>query len=355
MIGMAALPVLNGAYATSDLAALGSPDIAISPTSGPPGTQITITVSNIPDISKETYPYPDLYIYLPFSESFGTSPQSQCGGEDCFPIYTHDDAVNHDSADRTITFSLFSVSNPGSVYLNGLENSPCDVVVNGKTLERYYSLCNTKDQPAGTYAIKFAWAEENAPQINYVVKTVQFTVTPGSIPPPPQKVDNGNSIIEEYQNGQISESEFYNKLVALGWNAGEIREALATIGKLPHQLGAPAPDEMQQIQVGVQKAAEQAAPPQEQQNTAPATSAPPTEPQPRTTQTVSGQTPTPLTSYKTDSVLPQAPPAEQVSADTNTNPKNNSWTTVTILASAGAASAVAGSIFMAKRTRKVTN
>ena len=75
MIGMAALPVVSSGYATSDLASLGTPDITISPTSGPPGTQVTITVSNIPDISKENYPYPDLYIYLPFSESIGTSPQ----------------------------------------------------------------------------------------------------------------------------------------------------------------------------------------------------------------------------------------------------------------------------------------
>ncbi len=109
----------------------------------------------------------------------------------------------------------YSTTNPNPVYLNGFENSVCDVVVNGKTVERYSTLCNTKDQPIGTYEIKFGWAEENAPQINYIVKTVQFTVTPGSSPSAPQEADNGNSIIQAYQNGQISESVFYSKLSAL--------------------------------------------------------------------------------------------------------------------------------------------
>lgn len=366
MMCVAGLPAFGSVYATSDLASLGSPDITISPTSGPPGTQVTITVSNIPDISKETYPYPDLYIYLPFSQSFGMTPQSQCGAYDCFPIYTHYDAANHDAADRTVTFSLFSTANPAPVYLNGLENSPCDVVVNGQTLERYYSLCNTKDQPAGTYAIKFAWAEENAPEINYFVKTVQFTVTPGTPAPTPQKVDNGNSIIEEYQNGQISESQFYSELTTLGWNPDEIRQALATIGKLPHQMGAPVPDEMQQIQQGVQRAAEQVNTQQEPQpapanteTTAPAPAAtmaaPPSESQPKAAQPVAEeQTAESLTPYKTDTSQAQAPQAGQASAP-DTPPQNNFWTMVTIIASGGAASAVAGSIFVARRTRKVTN
>lgn len=337
------LPILNSAWATSDLSTLGSPDVTVTPTSGPPGTTITITVSNIPDVSKETYPYPDLYIYLPFSQPFGVTPQSQCGGEDCFPIYTHDQAVNHDFADRTVTFSLFSTANPSPVYLNGFENSVCDVTVNGKTLERYSTLCNTKDQPTGTYTIKFGWAQENAPQINYIVKTVQFTVTPGSPPPQPQTADNGNSIIQAYQNGQISESQFYNKLTALGWNPEEIRQALATIGKLPHQLGAPVPDEMQQIQQGVAKASEQVNSQPTEQTTQP------------TQQTI------PSTSQKTaESVTPyqtQQPSQQNSQVQTGSNPitSNNSWAMITVAASVGAAAAIGGSLFVMKQTRKVTN
>ena len=341
------LPIFSSVWATSDLSTLESPNITISPTYGPPGTKITITISNIPDISKETYPYPDLYIYLPFSQSFGVTPQSQCGGEDCFPIYTHDEAVNHDAADRTVTFSLFSAMNPNPVYLNGFENSVCDVTVNGKTVERYSTLCNTKDQPSGTYYIKFGWAEENAPQINYIVKTIPFTVIPGSTPPVPQKVDNGNSIIQEYQNGQISESDFYNKLVALGWNSEQIRQALATIGKLPHQMGAPAPDEMQQIQQGVQKAAQQF-------NSLPTQQAP-QQSIPQTQPATEEQTAESLVPYKTESPQQQVPTTTQVTVDTNPNTQNNSWAMITIIASIGAASAIGGSVFVARHTRKVTN
>lgn len=339
------LPVFSSVWATTDLSTLGSPDITISPTAGPPGTNVTITISNIPDISKETYPYTDLYIYLPFSQSFGITPQSQCGGEDCFPIYTHDQATNHDFASRIVTFSLFSTVNPNPVYLDGFENSVCDVTVNGKTAERYSTLCNTKDQPTGTYDIKFAWAEENAPQINYVVKTVQFTVIPGSPPPAPQKVDNGNSIIQAYQNGQISESDFYNKLDALGWNSEQIRQALATIGKLPHQMGAPVPDELQQIQQGIQKATPQ--PNSSSTKQTPQQTIPPAQP------TVQGQTAESLTPYKTQEPIQQQD--KQVMPETNPHPQNNFWTMITIIASIGAASAICGSIFVARQTRKVTN
>lgn len=340
-MGLLILPILNSAWATSDLSTLGSPDVSIYPTSGPPGTAITITVSNIPDISKETYPYPDLYIYLPFSQSFGTTPQSQCGGQDCFPIYTHDQAVNHDFAGRTVTFSLFSTANPSPVYLNGFENSVCDVTVNGKIVGRYSTLCDTKDQPTGTYQIKLGWALENAPQINYIVKTVQFTVTPGSPAPQPQVADNGNSIIQAYQNGQISQSEFYSKLTALGWNPEQIRQALAVIGKLPHQTGAPVPDEMQQIQAGVAKAAEQTKSQSVQQTT---------QPTEQTTQPTA-QTVESLVPYQTQQPL-QSP---QVQTDSNPASQNNSWGMITIAASIGAAAAIGGSFFVVKRTRKVTN
>ena len=342
LMGIMVLPLLNSVYATSDLSTLASPQVTVSPTLGPPGTQITITISNIPDISKESYPYPDLYIYLPFSQPFGITPQSPCGGEDCFPIYTHGEAVNHDFADRTITFSLFSTKNPNPTYLNGFENSACDVIVNGKTVERYSTLCNTKDQPVGTYEIKFGWAEENAPQINYIVKTVQFTVTSGSPAAAPQVADNGNSIIQAYQNGQISESVFYSKLSALGWNSEQIREALATIDRLPHQMGAPVPGEMQQIQEGIQKASQQfnaqQSPQQSPQQPASVTDV---------------QTAESLTPYKTDSLSQQASVTPQV--QTHTNPQNNMWSMITIIASIGATSAIGVSVYAARHIRKVTN
>ena len=229
-------------WATTDLGTLGSPYVTISPNSGPPGTKITITVSHIPDISKTSYPYPDLYIYLPFSQPFGTTLTSHCGGQDCFPIYTHDDALNHDFADRVITFSLPSTNNSKPIFLNGFENSVCDVTVNGKTMERFSTLCNTKDEPQGTYQIKLAWILESDSEQIYTTNIIPFVVTSGITPSVGPVADNGNIILEEYQNGTISQSQFYAELKARGWTDEQVREALAVIGKLPHQMGVSGPD-----------------------------------------------------------------------------------------------------------------
>lgn len=361
------LPILNHAWATTDLSTIGSPVVSISPTSGPPGTNITITVTNIPDISKEIYPYTDLYLYLPFSESFGTTVQSQCGGEDCFPIYTHDDALNYDFANRTITLTTFSTSNPSPVYLNGFENSVCDVIVNGKTVERYSTLCNTKDQPTGTYEIKFSWGLENYPEQSYTVKTMQFTVTPGSPLPPPQAADNGNSIITAYQNGQIPEQQFETELKALGWNNEQIRQALAEIGKLPQQMGASVPDEIQQIPQGVEKAAEQSA--QQPQSTLQQNSSSTQISTPQSTEqttiptgqvTISPEQTTISTGQNVSAAsqyqIQQEQSSPEVQTNTGTVTQNNSlWYVITILSSIGGAAAIASSIFVLKRTRKITN
>ncbi|MDH2907100.1 MAG: hypothetical protein PXX83_03280 [Candidatus Nitrosotalea sp.] len=241
LILIAIIPLCNAVWA-SDLGTLGSPYVTISPNSGPPGTKITITVSHIPDISKTSYPYPDLYIYLPFSQPFGTTLTSNCGGQDCFPIYTYDDAVNHDFADRVITFSLPSINNSKPVFLNGFENSVCDVISNGKTLERFSTLCNTKDEPTGTYQIKLGWVLESDSEQNYTTNIIPFLVTPGIPPSEAPIADNGDTILKEYQNGTISQAQFYAELKARSWTDEQIRQALAVIGKLPHQMGISGPD-----------------------------------------------------------------------------------------------------------------
>lgn len=242
MIGLGAIPLCNIAWATTDLSTLGGPYVTISPNSGPPGTKITITVSHIPDISKTNYPYPDLDIYLPFSEPFGTTLKSQCGGQDCFPIYTHNDALNQDFADRVITFSLPSINNPKPIFLNGFENSVCDVTVNGKVMERFSTLCNTKDEPQGIYQIKLAWILESDSEQTYTTKIIPFLVTSGTSQSQSPIADNGNAILKEYQNGTISQAQFYTELKSRGWNDEQIRQALAVIGKLPHQMGIIGPD-----------------------------------------------------------------------------------------------------------------
>jgi len=242
LIGLGAIPLCNAVWATTDLSTLGSPYVTISPNSGPPGTQITLTVSHIPDISKTNYPYPDLYIYLPFSQPFGTTLTSHCGGQDCFPIYTHDDALNHDFADRVITFSLPSTNNSKPIFLNGFENSVCDVTENGKVMERFSTLCNTKDEPQGVYQIKLAWMLESDSEQVYTTKIIPFLVTPGPSPFESPTADNGNAILKEYQNGTISQAQFYTELKSRGWTDEQVRQALAVIGKLPHQMGVSGPD-----------------------------------------------------------------------------------------------------------------
>ena len=240
-MGFIIIPISNAVWAT-DLETLGSPDVTISPTSGPAGTKITITISHIPDISKASYPYPDLYIFLPFTQPFGTSLSSHCGGGDCFPVYTHDNAINHDSADRTITFSLPDTSNPKPVFLNGLENTICDVVVNGKTVERFSTLCNTKVEPQGIYQIKLAWMLESDLEQSYTVKTIPFVVTSKISSSSNPIADNGDTLLKQYQNGTISQAQFYTQLKSRGWTDEQIRQALAVIGKLPHQMGIEGPD-----------------------------------------------------------------------------------------------------------------
>src|ERR1700687_13432 len=235
--------MLNSVWATTDLSTLCSPDVVISPPiSGPPGTKITITISHIPDISKTSYPYPDLYIYLPFSQPFGTTLSSHCEGQDCFPVYTYNDASNQDFANRTITFSLPSTNNPPPVYLNGMENTICDVTLNGKTIERFSTLCNTKVEPLGLYQIRLAWILESDLEQRYTVKTIPFIVTSQTLSPSSPVADNGNTLLREYQDGTISEAQFYTQLKSRGWTDEQIRQALAVIGKLPHQMGIAGPD-----------------------------------------------------------------------------------------------------------------
>jgi len=333
------IPLYGSAWATTDLATLGSPNVTISPTSGPPGTTITITVSNLPDISKETYPYPDLYIYLPFSKPFGVTVPSHCGGQDCFPIYTHSDSLKQNTGDRTITFSLFSKSNPDPIYDSGYENTICDVVVNNVIIERYSTLCNTKDEPTDTYQIKLVWTLETDLEQTYTAKTVLFTVIPGSTTPqPPQIADNGDIVIKEYQSGKINGAEFVSKLKALGWNDEQIRQAFAVIGKLPHQMGIIGPDNTQAV---LQQAIGS------QSNTEKASSV--------TTENNAQQSPEPTTNPVTESTTVQNPSSINNHQSTGSSfppQQDNSWNNIGIIISISIASVVAGIIFIFKKTQK---
>ena len=252
------LPISNQAWAKYDASHLREPEITVTPTSGPPGTEITITVSNFPDISDESYPYPDFYVYLPFSKAIGTNVPTQCGGETCFPIYTYEDAQRGNFADKTVTFTLNSVTNPKTVMQSGLIHSVCDIIVNDKIQQSFGDECFKINQPAGDYQIKFAWATKTHPDEPYIVKTVTFTVTEGGEASEATSENPADVIVKQYQLGLISEEEFEQRLHDLGWSSEDIRQAKALIGKLPHQVEGQAPEQKQTIEEGIEKAKEEA-------------------------------------------------------------------------------------------------
>ena len=230
---------ISAAWAAYDGSHLREPEIKMTPTSGPPGTKITITVSNFPDISDEPYPYPDFYIYLPFAAAaVGTNVPSQCGIEMCFPIYTYEEAQRKNFADKTITFTLFGLTNPKPVYLDGLPHSVCDIIVNSKVQQSYSDVCNTKSQPIGEYEIKLAWATKTKPDEPYFVKTLKFTVTEGSPPPEPEGLRLDQTLMDLYRDGVITEQTFENELKQIGYSDEEIRRAKSVLGKLPQQENA---------------------------------------------------------------------------------------------------------------------
>ena len=233
------IPVSSPAWAKYDASHLREPEITMTPASGPPGTKITITVENFPDTSDEPYPYPDFYVYLPFANAIGTSNvPSACGKDMCFPIYTYEDAQRKNFADKTVTFTLFSLSNPKPVYLSGLLHSVCDIVVNSRVQQSFADICNSKSQPTGEYEIKFAWVAKTQPDEPYVIKTMTFTVTEGTPPQEPTGLRLDQTLMDLYKDGIISEQTFENELKGLGYTDQEIRQAKAVLGKLPHQQGA---------------------------------------------------------------------------------------------------------------------
>ncbi len=133
--------------------------------------------------------------------------------------------------------------------------SVCDLKVNGKTIERYSTVCNTYDQPIGEYEIKFAWGIQGSNKFD-VRKIVVFTVTEGQAPQIQQEMNPDDIVLEQYKNGEITEEEFEKKLSELGYDAEGIRKAKALLGKLPHQQGSYSPEQKQAIEEGIIKAEE---------------------------------------------------------------------------------------------------
>jgi hypothetical protein len=235
----------------------GVPDIAVTPTSGPPGTEIHISIKNMPPPTSGNDPRIEFFVYLPFVSAIGSNVPNNCNGEHCIPVYSFDDINKDKVAPKTITFSLFSTHNPKPTVQNGLMESVCDVKINGKTIERYSTVCINKDQPVGDYEIKFAWGIQSASVFD-IKKTVIFTVTE-SLASKKELVKNPNDIIlDKFKNGEITEEEFEKQLTDRGYDAQGIRQAKAILGKLPHQQGSFSPEQKQIVEEGVKKAEEQA-------------------------------------------------------------------------------------------------
>ena len=231
---------LNLAWAEYDSSHLRVPEISMTPTSGPPGTEITITVSNFPDTSSEPYPYPDFYVYLPFADAIGDSNvPGNCDGESCFPIYTYQDAQKGNFADKIITFKLFSTNNPKPVYLDNKLHTVCDVMINNKAHQSFTDICSRQNQPMGDYEVKFAWGTITGEYD--IVKTMTFTVTEGNVAPEPESLRLDQMLMKLYENGTITEEEFEEELRLLGYTEDEIRQAKGVLGKLPHQENADLP------------------------------------------------------------------------------------------------------------------
>ena len=130
-------------------------------------------------------------------------------------------------------------------------------MVNGKIQQSFPDTCFKKNQPAGDYEIKFAWATKTHPDELYIIKTETFTVTEGGEAPEATSENPADIIIKQYELGLISEAEFEEKLRDIGYNSEEIRQAKALIGKLPHQVAGQAEEQLQDIEEGIEETEEE--------------------------------------------------------------------------------------------------
>jgi predicted secreted protein with PEFG-CTERM motif len=216
------------------------PTITMSPTSGQPGTEIEIKVTNMPSTPDDLDPRIEFFVYLPFVSAIGSNVPSKCAGESCFALYTFDEVGQNKFAPKTITFTLFSSTNPKPVVESGWMESVCDLKINGQTTERFGKACIDLDQPLGDYEIKFGWGIELS-DLYDVRKNMTFTVLEKTFVPEQRQQDEDELVIDQFNEGMISEFEFKERLADLGYDTEQIRKAQALIGKLEHQEGFQAP------------------------------------------------------------------------------------------------------------------
>ena len=216
---------------------LGMPTITISPTSGQPGTHIEIEVTDIPSVPKNIDPRIEFFVYLPFLSAFGSNVPHNCAGENCVVLYSFEEVNGDKLESKTITFTLFGKTNPKPIVIDGGMESVCDLKINEKTIQRYGNVCIDKNQPPGEYKIKFGWGIQHS-KVYDIKKTLIFTVHEETYFQEQKLQDPDDIIINQFKEGIISEDEFEERLLSLGYDSEKIRQVKGLIGKLEHQIKA---------------------------------------------------------------------------------------------------------------------
>ena len=224
----------------SEAMGLHMPMITMNPNSGPPGTEVEIKVTDMQSAPEGLDPRIEFFVYLPFVSALGSNVPNNCAGETCFALYSFEEVGENKFAPKTITFTLFSSSNPKPVVEAGWMESVCDLKINGQTTERYGRACIDLDQPLGDYEIKFGWGIELSDKYD-IGKNLTFTVTEKESVQEQRQQDKDELVIEQFEEGLISESEFKARLAELGYDPEEVRQAQGLIGKLEHQEGFQTP------------------------------------------------------------------------------------------------------------------
>lgn len=216
------------------------PEITMTPTSGGPGTEVKIHVASTSSVPKDIDPRIEFFIYLPFLSSVGGNIPQTCGGDSCFALYTFDEVREAKFPPKTITFGLFSTTNPKPTLESDGWKSVCDLKINGKTTERYGNVCINNDQPIGDYDIKFGWGIQTS-ELYDIREIMTFTVTEKEFVPEAKKLTGDELVFQEFEDGLITESELEKRLTELGYDPEELRQAKALLGILKHQEGYKIP------------------------------------------------------------------------------------------------------------------
>jgi len=197
----------------------------------------------------------EFYMYLPASDEYA-SKLTKCSGH-CIILYSFDDIKNKKMLPKEITFVLASVKNPdptsvrlfipfndSGVKQGTVTSSVCDVTINNKIEYRFGYSCNSHDVPVGEYDISFGWAINNS-DVNDEKQTITFTVTDepyqfkgisNDVITSEDRTSFSKSIFEQYEQGEITETEFLSALKNDGWESDyEIQRALALFRTLEHQ------------------------------------------------------------------------------------------------------------------------